>query len=83
VRSLREGVRIHTRVCGRRPRTFPMPVRHVERLAPDTATLWRWARTVRLDVDPVETRGVLPDPLIVEVWLRRELISHRRKRVRK
>jgi len=60
VRSLEECRQIWTRVIGRSPRRFPMPVRLFERLAPDTAALWRWARTARLDADPAETRRIVP-----------------------
>ncbi len=83
VRSLEECRQIYTRVRGRRPRRFPMPVRLFERFAPDTAALWRWARTADLDVDPAMTRSILPDPLTVETWLREQLTDHPRRRVRK
>lgn len=82
VRSLEECRQIHTRVLGRRPRRFPMPVRLFERFAPDTAALWRWARTARLDLDTAGTRGIISDPLTVETWLRQEFTGHRRSRVR-
>ena len=42
-----------------------------------------WARTARKDEDPVITRSILPDPLTVEDWLRREFTDHHRRRVRK
>ncbi len=82
VRSLEECREIYTRVAGRRPRRFPMPVRLFERFAPDIAAMWRWLPTARLDVDPSETRSIIGDPLTVETWLRQELTDHRRSRVR-
>lgn len=81
-RSLEECRQIYTRVRGRSPRSFPMPIRVFERFAPDTAALWRWARTARLDVDPDVTRSILPDPLTVEAWLAREFTGHRTSRPR-
>jgi uncharacterized protein YbjT (DUF2867 family) len=83
VRSIEECRAIYTRVTGRPPRRFPMPVRLFERFAPDTAALWRWARTARLDADPAQTRGIVPDLLSVETWLERQFADHRRRRVRK
>jgi hypothetical protein len=59
-----------------------MPVRVFERFAPDTAALWRWARTTRPDADPAVTRVIIPDPLTVEAWLRREATGQRHRRVR-
>jgi|SRR5688500_3026573 len=82
VRSLAECRQIYTRVHGRRPRRFPMPVRLFERFAPDTAALWRWARTADLDVDPATTRSIIEDPLSVEAWLNGQLHDQRRRRVR-
>lgn len=70
VRSLAECREIWTRVMGRGPRSFPMPVRLFERFAADTAALWRWTRTADLDVSPDDTRSILPNPLTVEAWLR-------------
>jgi uncharacterized protein YbjT (DUF2867 family) len=83
VRSIEECRAIYTRVTGRPPRRLPMPVRLFERFAPDTAALWRWARTARLDADPARTRGIVPDLLTVETWLERQFTDHRRRRVRK
>ena len=83
VRSLEECHQIYARVLGRAPRRFPMPVRLFERFAPDTTTLWRWARTAHLDIDPTVTRSIIPDPLTVETWLRRHVTRRSQKRVRK
>lgn len=82
VRSLEECREIYTRVVGRRPRRLPMPVRLFERFAPDTAALWRWARTARLDLDPAVTRTIIPGPLTVEAWLRQVFSGRRRRRAR-
>jgi uncharacterized protein YbjT (DUF2867 family) len=82
VRSLEECRQTYTRVRGRRPRRFPMPVRVFERFAPDIAALWRWLRTARLDADPALTRSIISDPLTVETWLRQEFTSHGHRRVR-
>jgi uncharacterized protein YbjT (DUF2867 family) len=78
VRSLAECRQIYTRIRGRPPRRFPMPVRLFQRFAPDIAALWRWLRTARLDVDPAQTRDVVPDLLTVEMWLERQLTGHGR-----
>ena len=59
-----------------------MPVRLFERFAPDTAALWRWARTARLDVDPTLTRSILPDPLTVQAWLVQQFTGHSESSVR-
>ena len=83
VRSLEECRQIYKLILGRGPRRFPMPVRMFERFAPDIAALWRWLRTARLDVDPAITRSILPDPLTVEDWLRREFTDQGRRRVPK
>jgi uncharacterized protein YbjT (DUF2867 family) len=83
VRSIEECRAMYKRVTGRPPRRFPMPVRLFERFAPDTAALWRWARTARLHADPARTRGIVPDLLTVEMWLERQFPDHRRRRVRK
>ena len=83
VRSLEECRETFTSIVGRPPRRFPMPVGLFERFAPDTAALWRWARTARLDIDPDVTRSIIPDPQTVETWLRTWLTGHDRRRVRK
>jgi uncharacterized protein YbjT (DUF2867 family) len=70
VRSLRECRDTYTRVMGRAPRRFPMPVWLFERFAADIARLWRWTRTADLDVDTSPTRTIHPDVLTVEAWLR-------------
>lgn len=77
VRSLAECRQMYTRIRGRPPRRFPMPVRLFERFAPDTAALWRWARTARLDLAPDVVRNILADPQTVEIWLRMTLTDHR------
>jgi hypothetical protein len=88
--NLSADVRARSRSAGRSTRgspddrrRLPMPVRLFERFAPDTAALWRWARTARLDADPARTRGIVPDLLTVETWLERQFTDHRRRRVRK
>jgi hypothetical protein len=60
-----------------------MPVRLLERFAPDTVALWRWARTAELDVDPALAADIIPDPLTVERWLLRRTTDPERRRVRK
>ena len=60
-----------------------MPVWLFERFAPDTAALWRWLPTARLDVDPALTRSILPDPLTVEDWPAQQFTGHRGSRVRR
>ncbi len=70
VRTLRECRRIYARVRGKAPRRIPVPAALFERFDPDTARLWRWTGTARLDVDPTPTRSILPGALTVEAWLR-------------
>ncbi|RFU21644.1 NmrA family NAD(P)-binding protein [Geodermatophilus marinus] len=83
VRSLAECREIHTRVLGRPPRRFPMPVPLFERFAPDIAALWRWTRTAALDVDPRATLALVPDAATVEAWLRRRAGRPRRPGARR
>ena len=82
VRSLGECREIFTRVVGRGPRRFPMPVRLLERFAQDTVSLWRWACTAQLDLDTALTRSLVPDALTVEAWLRAWAAGHGRRHAR-
>lgn len=71
-RSLDDCRRIYARVFGRKPRRLPMPVWMLERFAPDTVTLWRWARETGFEADLRIARAIHPDALDVETWLRRQ-----------
>lgn len=72
LRSLADCRRTYAAVFGRNPKRFPMPVWLFERFAPDTARIWRWSLTGRIDVDPELTRSIHPAALTVEAWLRRQ-----------
>jgi uncharacterized protein YbjT (DUF2867 family) len=72
LRTLDECRDIYTRVFGRRPKRFPMPVWLFERFTPDTVRLWRWARTEWTEVDPQLARSIHPEAMTVEAWLRRQ-----------
>ncbi|MGY1807120.1 NmrA/HSCARG family protein [Blastococcus sp. SYSU D00669] len=80
VRSLGECRELYARVAGRPPRRLPMPVPLFERAAPDTARLWRWARSAGLDVSTEPTRALHPGALTVEAWLRSTGAAGRRRR---
>ncbi|MBC3191904.1 NmrA/HSCARG family protein [Pseudonocardia sp. C8] len=71
-RSLDECRRIYTRVCGRPPRRWPMPVWMLERFAADTVALWRWTRATGFDADLRVARSIHPAALDVEEWLARQ-----------
>jgi uncharacterized protein YbjT (DUF2867 family) len=71
VKSLDECAAAYRVVMGRAPRRFPMPVWLLERFAGDDVTrMWRWLRGTRPEVDPAQTRALLPTALGVEEWLR-------------
>jgi uncharacterized protein YbjT (DUF2867 family) len=71
VKSLDECTTSYRVVMGKAPRRFPMPVWLLERFAGDDVTrMWRWLRGERPEVDPAQTRALLPQALGVEEWLR-------------
>jgi hypothetical protein len=60
-------------VTGRPPRRFPMPVWLFERfVGTDLTTMWRWLQTKDIDIDPTQTRQILPAALTVREWLVRQ-----------
>jgi uncharacterized protein YbjT (DUF2867 family) len=71
VKSVDECRAIYRAVMGKAPPRFAMPVWLLERFAgTDVTRMWRWLRTGVLDVDPADTRAILPQALSVEAWLR-------------
>jgi len=78
IQSIDECRQIWHEVTGRPPRRFPMPIWMFERfVGTDLTTMWRWLRTAHIDVDPSETREILPSACTVREWL-----VQRRARVR-
>lgn len=74
VSSLDECRDIWRQVTGKPPRRFPMPVWLFERfVGDDRTTMWRWLQTAQIDVDPAETRAILPTALTVREWLIRQM----------
>ena len=61
IRSIAECRETWREVTGRRPRSVPMPQWLFERfVGTDLTTMWRWLRTADIDVDPAQTRAILP-----------------------
>ncbi len=72
VRSIEECRAVWSSVKGRSPRHFPMPVWMFERFAgTDLTTMWRWLREGHFDIDPSQTRQILPTVSTVRQWLER------------
>ena len=70
IRSIAECRKIWREVTGRRPRSVPMPQWLFERfVGTDLTTMWRWLRTADIDVDPAQTRAILPTASAVREWL--------------
>lgn len=70
VRSIGECREIWREVTGKAPRRFPMPIWMFERfVGDDLTTMWRWLLTEPTDVDPAETRKILPTARTVRDWL--------------
>ncbi|MDQ3974751.1 MAG: NmrA family NAD(P)-binding protein [Actinomycetota bacterium] len=73
IRSINECRAIWRDVTGRPPRSFPLPTRMFERfVGTDLTTMWRWLATADVDVDPAETRRILPTASDVRQWLTRQ-----------
>jgi hypothetical protein len=54
----------------RAPRRFPHAGMAVQALVgTDLITMWRWLRTEQVDVDPLETHGILSATLTVRKWM--------------
>lgn len=72
LRPIDECREIYREVTGRRPRSFPMPVRMFERVAGrDLTTMWRWWHGAQPHVDSSTLRAICPDALTVREWLER------------
>ena len=73
VKTLEECRAIYRDVMGKAPSRFPMPVWLLERFAgSDVIRMWRWLHTNSVDVDPAETRAILPQARTVDSWLREQ-----------
>lgn len=73
LRSIDECRAIYRDVTGRRPRSFPMPVRMFERVASrDLTRMWRWWHGAQPHVDTGTLREIWPDALTVREWLERQ-----------
>ena len=60
-------------VAGRRPRSLPIPEPLFKRfVGDDLPAMWRWLRTHPVEVDPGETRALLPGALSVRRWVERQ-----------
>ena len=71
VQSIQECSALYRTVMGRPPRRVPMPVWLFERIVgTDLTTMWRWLRTNKIDLDTGPTRGIYPEAMTVETWLR-------------
>jgi uncharacterized protein YbjT (DUF2867 family) len=69
-RSINECRESWRRATGKRPRSFPMPIRLFERfVGKDLTTMWRWLSTNHVPVDPAQTRELLPEVATVDQWL--------------
>jgi uncharacterized protein YbjT (DUF2867 family) len=72
VQSLAECRDLYREVVGNKPRSFPMPLWLFDRFTrKDLTVMWRWLRTNPVDVDPAETRAILPTAMTVREWLSR------------
>jgi uncharacterized protein YbjT (DUF2867 family) len=70
IRSIAECRETWTQIAGRAPRRFPMPVWLFKLfVGTDLITMWRWLRTGQVDVDPLQTRTILPAALTVRRWM--------------
>ena len=75
VQSLADCRAIWTKINGKPPRGFPMPVWLFKRVAGPSGTdlpiMWRWLRTGDVPKDPDTTRAIHPGALTVRQWLER------------
>ena len=75
VQSLAECRVLYREAAGREPRSFPMPLWLFDRFTRrDLTVMWRWLRTNPVDVDPAETRAILPTAMTVREWLSRRAL---------
>jgi uncharacterized protein YbjT (DUF2867 family) len=72
VQSLAECRVLYREAVGRKPRSLPMPLWLFDRFTRrDLTVMWRWLRANPVDVDPAETRAILPTAMTVREWLGR------------
>lgn len=80
IRSISECREIWHDITGRPPRRFPMPVWLFKRfVGTDLTTMWRWLQTGDVDVDPAQTRQILPTAVTVREWLTRQRSARSRR----
>jgi uncharacterized protein YbjT (DUF2867 family) len=80
VASLAECRSAYTKVAGRPPRTFPMPIWLFDRFTrKDATTMWRWLRTGEVPLDTGPTKAILPGALTIREWLTKTLRNDDRK----
>ncbi|HZB50767.1 MAG TPA: NmrA family NAD(P)-binding protein, partial [Mycobacteriales bacterium] len=80
IRSNAECRAIWREVTGRSPRSFPMPEWLFKRfVGTDPTTMWRWLSTAEIDVDPAQTREILPSASGVQEWLAQQEIALSRR----
>ncbi|PWK83708.1 uncharacterized protein YbjT (DUF2867 family) [Lentzea atacamensis] len=69
-RSIDECREIWRAEFGRPPRRFPMPAWLFERfVGDDLLVMWRWLHDHPVEVDPAETRAIVPGAKTVREWL--------------
>lgn len=77
VRTLGECRALYSKVMGRAPRRFPMPVWMFRRfVGADLITMWQWLHDEEIDLDTGPTKALHPDALSVEAWLRQQVDAH-------
>jgi uncharacterized protein YbjT (DUF2867 family) len=80
IRSNAECRAIWRAVTGRSPRSFPLPEWLFKRfVGTDPTTMWRWLSTAEIDVDPAQTREILPSASGVQEWLAQQEIALSRR----
>lgn len=76
VKSIAECRAIYSRVLGKNPARFPMPVWMFKRfVGTDLVTMWQWLRTEEIDLATAPTHAIHPEALRVEAWLRKQKSS--------
>jgi uncharacterized protein YbjT (DUF2867 family) len=70
VRSIDECRDLWRAEFGRPPRRFPMPIWLFRKfVGDDLLRMWRWLHDNPVEVDPAETRAIVPSAKTVREWL--------------
>lgn len=70
VRSVAECRELWREAFGRAPRRFPMPVPLFKKfVGDDLVKMWRWLHAHPVEVDPAETKAIVPAAKTVREWL--------------